>query len=145
MKLTDLQESWAQDCKINQTNLGAEAARTPELHAKYLNIMTQQRLQSRRAEAEYWRTRRLKYRYYRGELSREELEEQGWDQWQGAKPIKNEMDEFLQTDADLIVLQDRVEYYKTVLFQLEQILRSINSRTWDVKNSIEWVKFTSGG
>ena len=54
------------------------------------------------------------------------------------------MDEFLQVDADLILLQDKVEYFKTVMYQLEQIIRSLNSRTWDIKNSIEWSKFTNG-
>ena len=77
-------------------------------------------------------------------MSRDELENEGWLQWQGAKPLKNEIDEFLQGDADLISLQDKVEYFKTVLYQLEQIIRSINSRTWDIKSSIEWTKFTNG-
>ena len=135
---------WAQDCKIDETNLGKEAARNPTLHAKYLNFLTSTKLNLRKAESEYFNCRRKKYRYYRGEMSRQELEEEGWDQWQGTKPLKNEIDEFLQGDADLISLTDKVEYFKTVLYQLEQILRSINSRTWDIKSSIEWTKFTNG-
>jgi hypothetical protein len=47
-------------------------------------------------------------------------------------------------DADLIIQQDKIEYLKTVMYQLEQIIRSLNSRTWDIKNSIEWTKFTNG-
>ena len=77
-------------------------------------------------------------------MTRDELESEGWTQFQGNKPLKNEMDEILNTDSELIGLQDKVEYFKTVLNQLEQIVRSINSRTWDVKNSIEWHKFTNG-
>jgi hypothetical protein len=88
--------------------------------------------------------RRIKYRYFRGELTRDELEALGWGQYQGVKPIKNEMDEFLQTDEDLITAQDKLEYLKTVLVQLESILKSLHSRTWDIKNSIEWTKFTNG-
>jgi hypothetical protein len=77
-------------------------------------------------------------------MSRTELEDEGWTQWQGTKPLKNEIDEFLQGDADLVSLQDKVEYFKTVLYQLEAIIRSLNSRTWDIKNTIEWTKFTNG-
>jgi hypothetical protein len=58
--------------------------------------------------------------------------------------MKNEMDEFLLTDADLILLQDKLEYLKTIQYQLESILKSIGSRTWDIKGSIEWTKFTNG-
>jgi hypothetical protein len=144
MKLSDLQQSWAEDCKIDELNLGKESARTPNLHAKYLNFLTSTRLNLRKAESEYFNLRRLKYKYYRGELTQDELTDTGWLQWQGNKPLKNEMDEFLQCDKDLIELQDKIEYFKTVLYQLEQVIRSLNSRTWDIKNCIEWNKFTSG-
>lgn len=144
MKLSSLQEMWAEDCKIDETNLGKESARVPLLHAKYINFLSSTRLNLRKAESDYFNCRRKKYRYYRGEMSRDELESEGWSQWQGTKPLKNEIDEFLQGDADLITLQDKVEYFKTVLYQLEQIIRSINSRTWDIKSSIEWVRFTNG-
>ena len=77
-------------------------------------------------------------------MTKDELAQEGWAQYQGNKPLKNEMDEFLTTDPDLITLQDKIEYFKTVLNQLEQIVRSINSRTWDVKNAIEWHKFSAG-
>jgi len=144
MKLTEIQETWAKDCRIDETNLGHASAQVPMLHSKYLNLLTNSRLQLRKAESDLARLRRTKYRYYRGELSREELAELGWEQWQGVKPIKNEMDEFLATDDDLIAQTDRVEYFKTVYQQLESILKSISSRTWDIKSSIEWYKFSNG-
>ena len=144
MKLSELQEQWANDCKIDETNLGHESARTPLLHSKYLNYLSSTRLNLRKAESDYLNMRRKKYRYYRGEMTQTELDEEEWSQWQGNKPLKNEMDEFLQVDTDLVSLQDKIEYFKTVLYQLEQIIRSLNSRTWDIKNSIEWTKFTNG-
>jgi hypothetical protein len=88
--------------------------------------------------------RRKKFRYYRGEMTQQELLNEEWEQWQGTKPLKNEMDEFLSFDSDLIALQDKIEYFKTVLYQLEQIIRSLNSRTWDIKNAIEWLKWSNG-
>jgi hypothetical protein len=144
MKLSDLQDAWKEDCKINEMNLGQESVRTPNLHAKYLNFLSSTRLNLRKAESDYYNCRRKKYKYYRGEMTREELEAENWVQWQGNKPLKNEMDEYLQVDPDLIAYQDKVEYFKTVLYQLEQIIRSLNSRTWDIKNAIEWNKFTNG-
>ena len=144
MKLSELQDQWSQDSKIDETNLGKESTRVPTLHAKYLNFLSSTRLNLRKAESDYYNTRRKKYKYYRGEMTKAELEEEGWDQWQGNKPLKNEMDEFLQCDADLITYQDKVEYFKTVIAHLEQILRSLNSRTWDIKTAVEWAKFTNG-
>ena len=78
------------------------------------------------------------------DLLRQELEDEGWVQYQGNKPLKNEMDELLQCDTDLISLEDKIEYFKTMIYTLEQIIRSLNSRTWDIKSGIEWSKFTNG-
>ena len=144
MKLSDIQAEWTKDSEINELELGREATRVPTLHSKYLVILSNVKLQYRKAESDYNMVRRLKYRYYRGEMSQDELTDNGWIQWQGNKPLKNEMDEFLQYDDDLNKLVDKVEYYKTVIYTLEQILRSINSRTWDIKSAIEWNKFTNG-
>ena len=144
MKLVTVQQEWNTDSLINELDLGKEAVKTPLLHAKYITYLSNVKLLLRKAESDYFNTRRIKYRYYRGEMTQAELEEKGWDQYQGNKPLKNEMDEFLQCDQDLNSFLDKIEYYKTVVFTLEQIIRSINSRTWDIKSAIEWQKFTNG-
>lgn len=145
MKLSELQEMWKQDCKIDMTNLGQEAANVPVLHAKYLALLTSTKLQLRKVEADFLRMRKLKERYFRGELSKEELENLGWEQYLNNKPLKNEMDSFVMADEEIIQYVDKIEYYKTLLYQLEQTIKSINSRTWDVKSAIDWYKFTNGG
>lgn len=145
MKLTELQDLWKEDCKIEMTNLGQEAARVPQLHAKYLALLTSTKLQLRKVETDFLRLKKLKHRYYSGELSKEELFELGWEQYLFSRPLKSEMEGVLQTDDDLIQQLDKVEYYRTLIYQLEQIIKSINSRTWDVKSAIDWYKFTNGG
>lgn len=144
MKLSDIQSEWSKDSKINDIELGSEAIKVPILHSKYLSYLSNVKLSLRKSESDYYKLRRVKYRYYRGELTKMELQNLGWEQYQGNKPLKNEMEEFLQCDDQLNTLTDKVEYYKTVVFTLEQILRSINSRTWDIKSAIEWNKFTNG-
>ena len=144
MKLTDLQEEWTKDSSIDETNLGRESTRVPTLHANYLTYLSKVKLQLRKAESDYFNTRRLKYRYYRGEMSREELATLEWEQFQGNKPLKNEMDEYLICDEDLNTLQDKIEYCKTVVYTLEQIIKSINSRSWDIRTAVDWQKFTNG-
>jgi hypothetical protein len=144
MKLSEIQEEWKVDSKINELELGREAVKVATLHSKYLTLLSNIKLQLRKAESDYNNMRRVKYKYYRGELSRDELEKLNLEQYLGNKPLKNEMDEFMLCDEDLNLLTDKIEYYKTVVFTLEQILRSLNSRTWDIKSAIEWNKFTNG-
>ena len=144
MKLSEIQAEWSADSKIDELNLGSEATKVAMLHSKYLSLLSNAKLQQRKAESDYNNMRRVKYRYYRGELSKDELEKLNLEQYLGNKPLKNEMDEFLSCDEDLNLLTDKIEYYKTLTFTLEQILRSLNSRTWDIKSAIEWQKFTNG-
>ena len=144
MKLSEIQQDWSADSKINELELGREAIKVPTLHSKYLTVLSNTKLQLRKAESDYYKLRQLKFRYYRGELTQKELKDNEWNQWQGNKPLKNEMDEFMQCDEDLNNLLDKAEYFKTVIYTLEQILKSINSRTWDIKSAIEWNKFTNG-
>lgn len=144
VELDKLQTMWQQDCKIDDIELGKESINTPNLHAKYLTILSTVKLNLRKEQSDYAKLRRYKWRYYRGELSREELEQLGWEQYLGAKPLKNEMDEQLEGDFDLIKKKDKIVYLETVVFFLETVMRSISSRGWDIKNAIEWHKFTNG-
>lgn len=142
--LDKLQTMWQQDCKIDDINLEKESLNTPNLHAKYVVILSTAKLNLQKERSDYYKLRRYKWRYFRGELSQRELEELGWEQYLGSKPLKNEMDEHLDGDFDLIKKKDKIAYWETVVDFVERVLRSINSRGWDIKNAIEWHKFTNG-
>ena len=96
MKLSEIQDMWTKDAKVNELDLGKSSIQIAELHAKYLNILTNTKLQLRKCEADYLCLRRSKFKYYRGEMTREELEELGWNQFQGLKPLKNEVEDRLK-------------------------------------------------
>ena len=142
--LKELQDMWQEDCKVDELNLGQESTRIPELHSKYLNHLSTLRLQCRRSQSELFKMRRLKWKYYRGELDQKELNERGWDQYLGNAPLNNQMNEFLDTDEDVIKLTDKLEYLNTCMTLCESVMKSISSRSFDIKNAIEWTKFTNG-
>lgn len=142
--LNELQSEWNRDCKIDELNLGSESVKTPELHSKYLNHLTNFKLYLRKQESQLLALKRLKWRYFRGELSKEELIALGWEQYLGNSPLKNEMQDFLDSDDDVIKQAEKVEYARACLTFCETVMKSLSSRTWDIKNTIEWTKFTNG-
>jgi len=144
ISLKELQDVWQEDCKIDELNLGRVAIQVPILHSKYLNYLSTAKLQLRKAEASLYKLKRIKSQYFRGELSKFELDSLGWDQYLGNKPLKQDMNDYLDSDEDIIKQTDKVEYIHTVTDFLERVLRSVGSRGWDIKNSIEWSKFTNG-
>jgi len=144
MGLEELQDEWAVDCQINDDHLDRESTRTPNLHSKYLNHLIKHKMLLAKTKGEYNSLRTKKFRYYRGEMTRDELANNGWDQWQGVKPLKNEMNEFLEGDDDLLKCQMKIEYYEGIVQFLESIMKAISSRDWQIRNAIQWKSFISG-
>jgi hypothetical protein len=144
MNIEQLQEEWDKDCEIDDNYLGENSTATPKLHAKYLKILVQVKLKHTKLSSDYNLTRKNKFRYYRGELSRDELQDLQWDQWQGVKPIKNEMDEFLKGDAELNAMEIKIKYLETMIYFLESVLQQIKARDWQIKTAVEWKKFLAG-
>jgi len=144
MNIEQLQEEWDKDCEIDDNYLGENSTATPKLHAKYVKILVQVKLKHTKLSSDYNLTRKNKFRYYRGELSREELQDLQWDQWQGVKPIKNEMDEFLKGDVELNTMEIKIKYLETMIYFLESVLQQIKARDWQIKTAVEWKKFLAG-
>ena len=144
MNIDEIQDMWASDCQIDDNFLGENSTATPKLHAKYVKILIGIKLKHTKFQSDYNMLRKNKFRYYRGELSREELTELGWSQWQGVKPLKNEMDEFLTGDTDLNTLRVKIDYLETMIYLLESILQQIKARDWQIKTAVEWKRFLAG-
>lgn len=144
MNIDEIQDEWEKDSYIDDNFLGETATKAPKLHAKYLKILIGVKLKHTKLSSDYNILRKNKFRYYRGELSREELTNLNWPQWQGVKPLKNEMDEFLSGDTDLNTFKVKLEYLETMIYLLESILGQIKARDWQLKTAVEWKKFLAG-
>lgn len=144
MKLDEILDMWEQDSTIDDNHLGEASTSTAKLHAKYLRLLMNARLRKTKIDIDYNSLRKTKIRYFRGELTREELTSLGWDQWQYNKPLKAEMDEFLKGDEDLSVFIARQEYIDSVIYALESILTQIKQRDFQLSNGIKWKQFLAG-
>lgn len=139
-----IKESWSEDSKIDSLQIRNEIIRTPILHSKYLNYLIEIKCAYREVEVDVIKMHRLKSRYYKGEMGREELLELNWDQYQGIKPIKSELETLITTDSDMVELSTKLNYYKICLDTLESIIKAIASRSYDVRALLEAEKFYSG-
>lgn len=144
MTLDELLEMWDTDTDINDAHLDRASLGTAKLHSKYLRMLMQFKMKIAALNSEYNNLKQLKFRYYRGEMSREELSARGWSQWQGVKPLKNELDQFLTGDADLIKITLKVDYIKVMIEALELIIKQIGARDWQIRNAITYKQFMAG-
>lgn len=144
MKLDEILTMWETDSAIDDNHLGEASTTTAKLHAKYLKLLVDAKLRKTKLDIDLNALRKTKIRYYRGELTRDELADLGWEQWQYNKPLKAEMDEFLKGDADLSKIQTRLDYIDTLVYALESIMSQIKARDFQLSNGIKWKQFLAG-
>ena len=145
MNLNDILDQWDIDCVINDNQLGEASIVSAKLHSKYLRHLIDAKGKRTKLEVDYQTLRKAKFKYYRGEMPKKELDERGWEQYQYVKPLKNEMDEILKGDDDLSKIQMRLDYLEHMVYALESILSQIKARDWQIKNGITWKQFLAGG
>lgn len=143
-KLNELKEEWAKDCQIDSMKLDESSLRTANLHQKYLNILTDYKLHLFKIEKDFLRMRGLRVRYYMGQLTREELTENNWEQYQYKTPLKTELERMLESDEHLLTIADKQSYIQFCLDYCDEIMKSLRERNWQIRNAIEWRKFESG-
>jgi 6-pyruvoyl-tetrahydropterin synthase len=140
--LEQILKKWEHDAVMDQTEPSKELIKVPILHQSYLKILTQHRIASKKAHFDYLRMRKVKWEYYTGKMSQEELEEYGWEPFQFA--LKSDIQTYLEADKDLIKLIEKKVYHEETVSVVESIMAEIKQRVWELKSFIEWEKFVSG-
>jgi hypothetical protein len=140
MDLETLQNQADIDLKIDDTELDLESIRTPQLHNKYLKLFTKHSLQLKKVKDDYDGLYKLKWEYYTGKAPMNVYQAEPFD----LKVLKADVHIYLNADAELQKLGQRQEYLNIIVVYLERVLREINNRNWNIRNTIEWKKFIHG-
>ena len=140
MDLETLQNQADIDLKIDDTELDLEFIRTPQLHNKYLKLFTKYSLQLKKVKDDYDGLYKFKWEYYTGKSTMEVYQAEPFD----LKVLKSDVHIYLNADEELQKLGQRQEYLNVVVVYLERVLREINNRNWNIRNTIEWKKFLHG-
>ena len=145
-KLSDIQEMWKKDCKIDDIELDASSLQVPVLHAKYSEILSNQKLIQIRYENQLKDLQKDKWLWYTGKLSQEEIREKNWDYdpFNGLTILKSDYDKFFGADKDIQKAVEKMEYCKVVVDYLQDIVSQLTWRHQTIKNIIEWRRFMAG-
>tara|TARA_B100001248_G_C27265713_1_gene400579 strand:+ start:389 stop:820 length:432 start_codon:yes stop_codon:yes gene_type:complete len=141
MNLDKIQEMWDRDSHIDPDNLHDESLKIPQLHSKYYTVYNTITLLREKARDSYNRIRLERYNYYTGKAPAEVY---------AAEPFpykvreKDAIQRHMDADEKLNTINMKIKYYDTTLKYLEEIIRIISNRTYQIKNAIEWNKFQAG-
>ena len=144
-----LKEDWAEDSHIDfqfkskqySADLGQLALDIPFQHNKYLNHYTDIQAVKISLEFEIRRLVKSKREYYSGEADAKTY---------AAKPFgssiktSEKMKVYLEADDEIINLEAKIKYLDQMLYWLDQVMKQISNRGFQIKSAIEWEKFVNG-
>ena len=138
---------WSSDSVIGQSSLDESSRQTPILHAKYLELLSLAKLRLKKAEQDQKILLKDKWLYYNGKMDQEQIGDKGWkpDPFDGLKILKGEMDYYYDADPEIQQSVEKIEYLKTIIDTLNEIMNNINWRHQTISNMIKWRIFESGG
>ena len=141
MNLEQIQEMWEKDSKIDPDNLHDESLKIPQLHSKYYTLYNTITLLREKAREQYSKVRLERYNYYTGKSPAEVYVEEPFPY---KVREKDAIQRHLEADDKMNKVDMKIKYYDIMLKFLEEIIRNISGRTYQIKNAIEWNKFQAG-
>ena len=141
MNLEQIQDMWEKDSKIDPDNLHDESLKIPQLHSKYYTLYNTITLLREKARESYAKVRLERYNYYTGKATAEVYIEEPFPY---KVREKDAIQRHLDADDKMNKIDMKIKYYDVMLKFLEEIIRNISGRTYQIKNAIEWNKFQAG-
>lgn len=137
MDLTSIQEMWREDAKIDIDDIHNESLRIPQLHAKYYEIYSNLLLLKKKYEEDKKLIRHKRYEYYTGKADPEVYQETPLD-----KKVrdKEHLVSSLNSDEEISKINIKIEIQEVSLDYLQDIIKMLHNRSFQIKNSIEGLK-----
>jgi len=132
---------WEEDAPIDKTALDTAATDAPKLHHKYLSMLMDLKAKKIAFSHKIENLKKEKELYYSGQATADVYKEKPFDL---KLKTKAGIDKHVNTDPEVVQLEQRIEYINILLEGLNHILEQIKWRNQSIKNAIDWARFTSG-
>ena len=143
MKLDDIFSAWDEDSEIDRNHLDDESLKLSKLHKKYHEIFTNERLLLRKYESDLKVLRLEKFEFYT-QGPTQETQAKGWKLPPIGKIIRSDANTYVDADKDVIDLSLRIGLQHEKISLLDSIIKTIMGRSFNIKNALDFIKFTSG-
>jgi len=141
VSLEVIQEMWQKDSVVNQDELDTESLKIPQLHAKYYQLYNTILLLRKQAEQQHSSILLERRKFYMGKAETQVYIDEPFPY---KVRDKEDLRLYLEADEKLSKIRLKIDYYDTMLKYLEEILKQISNRTYQIKNAIEWRRFSAG-
>jgi len=143
MNIQELINEWNKDSTIDKAKLDDESLKIPLLHSKYYNYFIQEKLILQKLESDYKKLELEKYEFYTMGHT-EETKQKGWKLPPKGMVLKADVNMYIKADPDIIDLTTKISLVQEKINFLDSIIKSLQYRSYTIKNAIEFMKFTQG-
>lgn len=143
MKMNELREMVAKDLRVDPTELDVASLLVPQLHAKYLNLLMDEKLALKKLKLDLAALKRDKWEYYSGKMSEERLAQLGWEQFH-LKILRQDLDKYMDSDAETIAHVTKIAFSEEKVEYLTGVIKAVSNLHWNIRSAIDWKKFTHG-
>lgn len=143
MKTDEIVKLWKEDAKINKNELDDEASKIAYLHGKYWKIYLDEKKVLKARKEKHKQLRKLKLEYFQGKLSKEELDENGWEQFPNIV-LRQDLEIYMDADKDIIKSILMIANQEDKVDFLKDILKSLHNRGFHLKTAMDFLKYAAG-
>ena len=148
-KFEKLREDWTEDSHVDfqfknksySADLAQLALDIPYQHNKYLNHYTDISQIKTSLEFEIRKLVKEKREYYGGEADAKTYAEKPFG---NSIKTSEKMKVYVESDDEVINLEAKIKYLDQMLYWLDQVMKQISNRGFQIKSAIEWEKFING-
>lgn len=143
MTLDTLHKEWATDHDLDFASPDKTIRQVPLLHGKWWQYYTSERQRYVALKQEHDALRRAKFDWYLGRMDEDERKARGWEP-QPLRVVRQEVETYLSTDAELMPLAGKLEVQEVKLKFIEDCIKHINNRGYLIRSYIDYLKFSQG-
>lgn len=143
MKLEDIFVEWDKDSKLDRTKLDIVSLGIPQMHAKYIRLLSHERLLSKKLDADY-KTLKLEKQIFYVDGPDEEQVAKGWQLPPKGRIVKSDVGPWLEADKEIIALSLRIGMQQEKIEVLKSIVDTIGRLGFQVKSAVDWARMMNG-
>lgn len=134
-------EEWTKDSPISKEKLDIESIQVPILHGKYLSFLSKERIFLHTLMREKKKLSSILEDYYSGHIDGRDI---GREPFQGVIKTASGIQAKVDSDKSIVDINLKIALVEENILYLKEVLDSIKQRQWNIRNSIEFMKFMSG-
>lgn len=143
MKVEEYETDWSRDSIISD-DISGEIQKTAKLHSKWYSHLNRERRALMIIDVELQKTKNMLESFYGRTLTFEEMKKYNIDELPEKRLLKGDLEKAVDNDKRMIEMKVRRGVTLDCVRFLEDVIKSIHSRGFLIRDMIEWKKFEAG-